>query len=345
MLTAALVAVSVGVAAAFVVGSRDSVQDEVWNLYLGGRRAEVNRNLVGLQTAAQHYRGAIERDSGFALGYAALSQTYGHMAFYDFAPKAAALDSARILALRAMELDSMVPETRTALALSLGNSGHYPAAEREFRRAIELDPNNAEAHSGYGMLLVALGRGEEALTEAELALKLDPLAPRVTHSVRNQATYLTTGERPQLRLPFGDRRPVTKVQPGEPWARAQTAVELADEKRCADARSEISLAQRLVQDDNMPMLAFVGAIHWSCGEPEHARALLAQMKQHLDAQDHALRVAILRTELGEPDSAFVWLKHHRWMLAEVCMLRAAPRLDPLRSDPAFPQLLVRLGLR
>jgi hypothetical protein len=94
----------------------------------------------------------------------------------------------------------------------------------------------------------------------------------------------------------------------------------------------------------MPMLAFVGAIHWSCGEPEHARALLAQMKQHPDAQDHALRVAILHTELGEPDSAFVWLKHHRWMLAELCMLRAAPRLDPLRPDPAFRQLLVRLGL-
>ena len=344
MLTAALVTVS-GVAMALVVSSRDSTSDEVRSLYLAGRSAEVNRSQVMLETAAQHYRQALERDSGFALGYAALSQTYTLMGFYDFAPRVTALDSARILAHRAVELDSTLSETRAALAMSLANSGHFPEAEREFSRAIELDPTNAEARIGYGMLLIALGRAKEALAEVELALKLNPLAPRVAHGVRNQATYLMTGRRPQLDLPPPERRPILQVQPGEPWARAQTAVELADEGRCAEARSDISLAQRLVQDGNRPMLAFIGAVHSSCGEKERARALLAQMKQRPDVNDHALRVAIFHTELGELDSAFVWLQRQQWMVAELAMLRAAPRLDPLRSDPEFPRLLHRLGLR
>jgi tetratricopeptide (TPR) repeat protein len=341
ILAAVLVTVCVGVA--YAVVKRDMPDEDLMELYHRGRNAELNRSYVGLQTAAQHYRVAIERESGFGLGYAALSHAYGIMAFYDFAPKVAALDSARILAERAVALDSTISETRTALAVSLANTGHFAAAEREFRRAIELDPSNPDARTWYGVLLVALGQGEEALAQGERALKLDALGPRVTLSVKHWATYLITGQRPQR--PTAERRPILKIEPGEPWSRAQQAVDLANEGRCAEARSDIARAQRLVPDSSMPMLMHVGAVHWSCDGPTHARALLAQMKRRSDVPDHAFRVAILHARFGDQDSAFVWLDRHRWMLVELAMLSAAPGLDPLRSDPRFPQLMRRLGVR
>lgn len=344
-LTAALVTVSVGAAAAFVGGSRDSELAELQKLYERGQNVEVNRSFVGVRTAAQLYRVAIARDSGFALGYAALSRNYQHLAHYDFAPKGPALDSARILAQRAVALDSMLPETRTALAVSLANSGHFPAAEHEFRRAIELGPNNADARWAYGMQLVSLSRGHEALAQAETALKLEPLGPRLGQTIKTQATYLITGERPELKLPPAERRPILTIEPGEPWARAHQAVELANEGRCAEARIDLREAQGLVPDSNMLMLAFAGMVHISCGDRAHARTLLARMKLRSHVGDHAVRVAILHTQLGEKDSAFAWLDRHRWMLSEFGMLPAAPWLDPLRSDPRLPQLMRRLGIK
>lgn len=314
-------------------------------LYQRGQSVEVNRSFVGVQTAAGLYRLAIARDSGFALGFAALSRNYQRMAHYDYAPKGIVLDSARILAQRAVKLDSMLPETRAALAVSLANSGHFPAAEVEFRRAIELGPGNAEARSAYGMLLVTLSRGHEALAQAETALTLDPHGPRLAHTIKTNATYLITGLRPELKLPPAERRPVLSVEPGEPWARAQQAGELADDGRCAEARADISLAQRLVPDSNMVMLAFAALVHDSCGDRAHARSLLARLKRRSHVDDHALRIAMLHARFAEQDSAFAWLDRHRWILSEYGILTAGPWLDSLRSDKRFPLLMRRLGIQ
>jgi Flp pilus assembly protein TadD len=154
-----------------------------------------------------------------------------------------------MMAQRAVELDSTLPETRTALALSLGNDGQFEAAEQEFKRAIELGPSNAGAHYWYAMLLVALGRGAEALAEAERTLELDPFAPQPDLNTKRIALYLLTEERPHLKLPIAERRPILKVEPGAPWPRGRNAVELAEEGRCGEARAQIAQARRLVPDD------------------------------------------------------------------------------------------------
>ena len=344
MVTAAFVTACVGVA--YALATRDPSADaQLQELYRRGQLAEVNRSQVGLQTAIQYYRTAIARDSTFALAYAALSQAYGRLAHYDYAPKAGSLDSARVLAQQAVRLDSMLPESRTAMAVSLANSGHFEPAAREVRRAIELGPDNADAHAWYGMLLTALGKGREALAEGELALKLDPLGPRVAHTVITQATFLVTGKRPHRRLPAAERRPFLQREPGEPWGRAQQALERADDGDCEAARSDISEARRLVSDSNMVMLAFTGMVYWSCNQPAEARALLGRMKQRSRADEHAVRVAMLHARMGEPDSAFVWLQRHHWIVSEVAMLRAAPWFDTLRADPSLAQVIRRLGVQ
>jgi hypothetical protein len=86
-------------------------------------------------------------------------------------------------------------------------------------------------------------------------------------------------------------------------------------------------------------------VYWWCGERARARALLAEMKRRPDARDQGFRIASLHTLFGEKDSAFVWLERHRWTMAELSGLSATKAMDPLRSDPRFPQLQRRLGMR
>jgi len=327
-------------------GPPDSAPSALYlkELYRRGRHAEISRSPIGVQTAKQYYAGAIARDSTFALGYAGLAGVYSMMAEYDFAPNGPALDTADMMARRAVALDSTLPEARTALALALGNAGDFKAAEREFVRGIELGPSDARAHFWYSMLLVALGRGEEALREARRGIELDPFGPTPQTGMLRYATWLVTGRRPHLDLPVAERRPVSKVEPGEPWARAQDAYEYAAEGKCGQAAEAISRARPLAPE-SFRMLAYVATVDWLCGNKARARAILETMKKRPDVHEHGFRIALVHTAFGENDSAFAWLQHQRWTLGQLSGLSADRRVDPLRSDPRYPELLRRLTLR
>jgi hypothetical protein len=163
--------------------------------------------------------------------------------------------------------------------------------------------------------------------------------------MQRYATWLLTGERPYLTLPVAQRRPILKVEPGEPWARAREGVEFAEEAKCAEARSEIERARQLVQASNLRMLQHVGSVYWWCGDRARAQSILAEMKRRPDAREHGARMASLHALFGEKDSAFAWLENHRWTLSQLSGLSAGLPMDPLRSDPRFAQLQRRLGVR
>ena len=328
-------------------GSRARQADEQYlqTLYARGQQAEISRTLVGLQSARAAYELALDRDSTFALAYAGLAFVHHFMADYAYAPVGPALDSARLMALRAVALDSLAPETRTARAVTLGNAGEFDAAEHEFRRAVQLGPDNARAHYWYSVLLVGLGRGTEALREANRAAELDPVPPRGLTAMRRYSTWLITGKRPHLDSAVTHRRPILKLEPGEPWARSREAVELAQAGRCTEAHAEIERAVTLVPSNNFRMLPPIAEVHWRCGEPHRARQILAEMKSRPDVEDHGYRVALIHVLFGELDSAFDWLPRQRWTIGELSGLSADQTLDPLRSDPRFDRLLHQIGIR
>jgi TolB-like protein/Flp pilus assembly protein TadD len=320
-----------------IVARIDSVPRELQlrELYLKGRHAEQTRSLVGLQTAKETYRLAIERDSTFALGYAGLAGVHSLMATYGFAPIRPALDTGRVMAQRAILLDSTLPETRTALGVTLGDAGEFEVSEREFRRAIRLSPSNAQAHYWYANLLVALGRGEEALREIQRAAELDPFAPRGLIAVDRYARYLITGRRDFMRLPAGTRwSSFLRAEPGEPWARRANALDLAQAGKCPGARSELQAARHLAPG-TLSMATGEAMLRWFCGDKPGARKLIRQLKQRPDARDQGLQIAVAHSLFGDTDSAFAWLEGQEWTIGRLTILRAVRWLDPLRSDPRY----------
>lgn len=313
-------------------------------LYVRGRNFELSRSPLGIKTAKAAYRRAIEVDSTFALGYAGLAGVYGFIVDYALGPAAPALDSARMMANRAVALDSTLPEGHTALAVALGDVGQFDAAEREFNRAIQLGEKNADAHYWYSVLLVALGRGVEALREAKRAEQLETVSPRGVLAMQRYAQFLINGQRPHLELPVPAQRPVLKLEPGEPWARGREAIAFAREGNCDAARSSMDLAQQLAPD-NIRMLSDLGEVYWRCKDQKRAKALLAALQRRPDAQEHGNRVAVLYLLLGDRDSTFVWLDHQVWTLSSLSALSAAEFFDPLREDPRYARLLRRVGIR
>ena len=314
-------------------------------LFLKGRQAEVDRSPRGIEEARKWYRMAIERDSTFALGYAGLAGIHEVNAMYGYGAKRPAMDSARMMARRAVALDSTLPEARTALAITLAGARDFEGAEREFKRAIGLSPSNARAHYWYAILLVALGRGEEALRELDRTAQLDPFVPRGVLVMQRYATFLVTGERPYLKLPAGTRWGSSyKLVPGEPWVRATDATELAEAGRCAEARAEILAAQQVVPNV-IRMLQHAAVIHRLCRDYARAQAVMEQMKRHPAAKDHGQWIARVHAQFGETDSAFAWLQRHVWAMADLTDPRANHAFDAMRSDPRFAQQLRRMGLQ
>ena len=313
--------------------------------YERGRQQELSRSRLGLESAEAYYRDAIARKPDFALGYAGLAAVHGFRADYGFGPAGPSLDSARRMAQYAYRLDSTLSTTRAALAVSLGDAGHFAAAEAEFQRALAIDSLDARAHYWYSVLLVALGRGHEAMKHVQIAQQLDPLGPRGQVAMQRYARFLIDSTRPHLALPVRERRKILKFQPGEPWARAQEAIELAEVGECPAAYVELAQAAQLASPDNIRLLPAVGTVRWHCNDRPGARAVLQQMKERPDARDHGYRIALLSIAMGEKDSALVWLNHQRWTVAELSGVSAGHPLDPLRSDPRFHELMRRIGVR
>jgi DNA-binding SARP family transcriptional activator/Tfp pilus assembly protein PilF len=347
MLTVRIGAEPSGSAPIVQLTARDADPDQTYlrDMYVRGRNAERSRSEVGLATAREAYERAIRRDSTFAPAYAGLVAVYGAGAHYGYMELRPALDSARLMARRAVALDSSLSTTRAAYAVTLADAGDFVAAEREFRRAIELDSTDVLAHQWYAVLLVALGRAEEGQREARLAARLDPLVSRGHAAMQRYAHWLLTGTRPHLQMPVRERRPWLKDEPGDPWPHARQAEELAQAGECAAARKDLDRALRL-NADNVRMRPEIARVDWWCGERTRARALLDDMKRRPDARDNAFHVAQLHTLFGEKDSAFVWLdRHERWMVIELAMLSALHHMDPLRSDSRYLRLQKRLGMR
>jgi TolB-like protein/DNA-binding SARP family transcriptional activator len=307
--------------------------------YVKGRHHWRQRTRTGLERALFHFREALDHDPFFAPAYAGLADTYNMMGSgYGFRPPSEMAPLARAAAQRALELDGSLAEAHAALGHI---AAHYDydlqAAEWAFLRAIELNPSYATAHHWYSLLLVRLGRSDEAIAAAVRARDLDPLAPPITGNV------------PRVRYFSGEFAAAARG-----YAAADRNVSIQRWPRVGMAMSYLALGQHdaALHALDVPLDSWGGLTECVRGLIYQAMQRTAEARQVvLELEQRAVieyidptHIALLRGALGDLDEAFVWLERaYRERSMLIVYMGVDPLFDPMRGDPRFAAMLRRLG--
>jgi TolB-like protein/DNA-binding winged helix-turn-helix (wHTH) protein len=314
---------------------------EAYDLYLKGQYFWNKRTIEGLKRAIDYYQQAIAKDPNYARAYAGLADSYSLIPGYSSAPPSENLPKARAAALRALELDEGLPEAHTALALVVQNYDYdWQTAEKEFRHAIELNPNYATAHQWYAEHLMWQGRFDEALRESERARQLDPLS-LIIATDNGAILYFSR----QYDRAIEKLRTVRELDPSFPRAPGLLVSAYEQKGMFAEALAELE-KWRHPYPDSPWIWSEQAYIYGRTGQQAQARQALAKLellsrRQYLDPG------AFLRAHIGmgSEDQAFVWLEKAYALHSQTLItLKVDPLYDPLRSDPRFQELLHRAGL-
>jgi eukaryotic-like serine/threonine-protein kinase len=309
---------------------------EAFRLYTIGR-AVWNRRVAGgenLERAAEYFRQAIARDSGYARAWAGLADTY---ALFDYfrvrsLPRDTAYARAKEAAYRAIALDSTLAEPHASLNQIL-RYGYWDWAgsEREIRKALALDPNYATAHQWLGEHLLDLGRFPEALAEARTAVQLDPLSQPILNCLGLTLWY--SGRTDEAIEVFRSEL-ARDSSLGGPWYNLVGAYITAG--RLGDAKALIRLQPAFDP-------GFRGVVE-ALGDSAARRALLQQLRDHPDSPGHSAR-AYAYALLGERESALAELEKAIAVRDPgLETIKVQPHLASIRDDPRFPRLVARVGL-
>jgi tetratricopeptide (TPR) repeat protein len=321
---------------------RRHTQDaEAYRLYLTGRYHLNRLTDEGFWKALDYFQQAIRKDPNDASAYAGVAQAYSYLAGFNVLAPKDGFPKAKQAAEAALNLDEGTAEAHVALAIArYMHEWNWAEAEVEFRRAIEINPGNPEAHREYGCYLASGGRFDEAVREAGRALELDPLST---------AEIATLGEVLYMARRFDDaaaqHRKALEMDPNFGFGywglgRALTGKGKYDEAIAAFQRS-IPLS-----GDSPDEPAELARAYALAGRRGEALTILDDLKRRSERRYVAPSViAAIYGALGDRDRAFAWLDKG---LAErdfiLVLLKVEPMFDPLRSDPRFDDLLRRVGL-
>jgi len=310
---------------------------EAYRLYLLGRFHWNKRSKVDIYRAIEYYSQAVRADPNYAIGYAGLADVYSILQGYD--RSVSPLESqvkAREYALKALSLDDTLSEAHVSYALVIQSMDFdFAGAEREFKRAIELDPKNGGAYSAYTMLLAGLGRFNEAEANVRRALELEPVSQNVNRNYGNFLMLMRRYDESEKQL-----RKTVDLDPNFQVGYFSLANTLQIQGKYAEAVETYARAREVA------------------GKPQEAAAMRASFKKGewrgfvLDFRKYdwmsdnrpkyidATRLASIgenQRALDALDEAFA--EHEAFLL----FLKVDPRLDPLHEDPRFKDLLQRVG--
>lgn len=320
---------------------RPPVNLAAYEAYLKGRYYWNQRTEAGLRKGIEFFEQAIEFDPTSALAYSGLADCFTGLGYLsNLAPKDA-FPQAKEAATRALELDATLAEPHASLAYArLYYDWDWVEAEREFHRALALNPNYATGHHWYSVYLTATGRPQEALAEIERARQLDPLSLVINTDIGFEAYY--TGHYDEA---IHQLRTVLAANPNFPLAHLWLGRTYQQKRMHQEAITEYKAAGSVLRDWPITMAA-IGNIYGLSHQRREALKILAELKE-LSKKKYVTSygVALVYAGLGENDQAFAWLnKGYEERTHWLVWLKLDPRWDSLRSDPRFTELLRRVGL-
>lgn len=316
--------------------------DVAYQAYLLGRYFWNRRTADGLRKSADYFRQAINADPNYARAYAGLADCYALMASFSVEPGKSANADARSAALSAIHLDPTLADPHASLGMIyFFTDWNLSGAEREFEKAIQLNPNYATAHHWYALNLAAMNRPAEALYEIRLAHKLDPLSLIIGTNV-GWVEYLTRDYPAAIQ----DLHHVLEMDPDFVRARTRLGmVEMATGDNAA-AIADLKRALELSGDEDPWVEGLLGEALARSGDRAAAERKLAELNQRSITQYvPPISRALILLGLGRNAEALTALQqavedHSTSMV----YARVDPAFDPIRTDPGFQSLLSRSKL-
>ncbi|HEX8171599.1 MAG TPA: protein kinase [Thermoanaerobaculia bacterium] len=316
-----------------LLAKRQTTDPRAYELYLKGRFQWNKRSADGLYKAIDLFNQAIEIDPQYALAYAGLADCYNLLDIWAGLPTKETFPNAKAAAQKALAIDDRLAEAHTSLAYAIHTyEWDWEAAEREYRRAIALNPNYATAHQWYAEFLAANGRFDEAEREGRKALALDPMSPIINAVV---CWNETMARRYDAAIAQGLR--TTQLFPAFMPAHAYLGLAYIESGHAAEARASLETARKLL--DITVVFTWLARAELASGN----RARAEEMTRMLNARREYLPpyyMAALYAHLGDRDRAFAELDRAlRERTGALVWTRVDPALDPLRDDPRFAKLL------
>ena len=320
---------------------RRTENTEAYQLYLEGRYHFCKLTEQGFRKSIECFEQAIAREPEYALAWAGLAWSSVSLWYYGHVSPNETLPTAKMAAARALALDDSEAKSHIAFAiLKLFHDWDWIAGEREFKRALELNPNLSEAHQTYGIALAVIGRSEEAVAEGSRALELDPLSLATNLRVGRILSF--AGQYERL---LAQGRKLIEMEPN-----FFGGYELIADESWANGRYEQAASglQKAVALGVGPWyLAYLGCVYGIAGQRDKTEQILAQFKE-LSARRYVpnFYLAIVYAGLGDADRAFELLERayedREGIL--VTIKRTAARIPAISKDPRLADLLRRIGV-
>jgi TolB-like protein/DNA-binding winged helix-turn-helix (wHTH) protein/Flp pilus assembly protein TadD len=320
-----------------------AVDPQVHESYLKGRYYLNERTEDSMNRSVAYFQQAIGRDPSYALAYCGLADAYALLGFRGGFPSKDALSRAKAAALKAIELDDTLAEPHASLAfIAETHEWDWATAEREYKRALELNPGDARAHHWYAGYLMYVGRFEEGIAEAKRARDLDPLSLPVNNALAGR--LLVAGRVDEA---LAQLQQTLEMDPHFAPAHQTLGWAYLNMRKNHEAIQEFQQALQLSGTDDKDIMLDLGFAYATVGNQEKARGILAKLKKlHEQGLIPSGSIAILYGALGELDEAFAWLeKAYEERDPELTYLQVpGRRFAPLRHDARFQQLVHRMGL-
>ena len=322
------------------LAKRTTGNTEAYQLYLQGRYQWNKRTLDGIEQSIDDFQEALHKDPRYALAYAGQADAYALLADFNILPAKEVMPKLKAAAGKALELDETLAEAHTSLAWAHFHDWDWAGAEKEFRRAIELDPRYATARLWYGEYLTARGQLEEALAEMNLAQQLDPMSPAINLALGYRLYYSH-----RFVQAVEQCNKTLAAEPG--FAHAHLCLARAYEQQASyqAAIPEFRKALELSEGNSNELAALAHAYALDRKEAE-ARKILAELKQRSrQTYVQPMWIAAIHIALGEKDQAHDWMqKAYDDRSAWLVYLKVDPIFDTLRRESWFNDLVRRVGL-
>ncbi|HJS23797.1 MAG TPA: tetratricopeptide repeat protein, partial [Pyrinomonadaceae bacterium] len=319
------------------------VKPKAFDDYLQGRYLYWNkRTEENLNKAIDFFQSAIKEDPNYAPAYVGLADCYNALSVVQIGtlPPVEGRRRAEEAATKALTLDGARAEAHTALGYVKHYNWDWPAAEQDFKRAIELNPNYANAHNFYASYLMSRGRVDESIAASNRARELDPFSL----SISAQRGFLLENAR-RYKEAIEQLRGVIAMDPNHYqayWFLGHTyAANGQFDEAIAAAEKAVALSER-----TPGALGMLGLAYGLAGRKSDALKILNELLE-LNKSRYVTPAAIVNVYigLGDKDQAFVWLeKAYQERSNYLAYLKVFPIVDPLRSDPRYADLVRRVGL-